>query len=323
MQKLEIVTLLNSHLQCPRCHTGGIWAEAARPRARQNSVLHQLCCNHCGNRVAAKVSGGRQWREDHRVLLKNEYTTLCSLRSAFSKSKGIGILEPLGYLESAGRGILVTQWFIGTDLVRSACSLKASALEQAFRLAGAWLLRLHSADNEDRPLQPLGVAEKIENLSRTYGAVLHASSSAREACELLAGTGRSLETSAVRPVRIHGDFKPQNMLYDDTCCVGLDIHWGIIGAPVYDLAPFLNHLWLAGIDNHGLSAGVRYSLAERAFLAGYGTAVSMQALRWAQLYFALCHLGGYRRRGWLGAAYANWKTWPLIRRLEGQLRETM
>jgi hypothetical protein len=323
MLTLEIVVTLNSHLQCPSCHTAGTWVEASRPKRRQNSTLHQLRCRQCGNRVAAKVSGGTQDREDHCVQLKNEYATLCNLRDAFSQDDGSGILEPLGYLELAGHGILVTQWFAGTDLARSARRLKADELEQAFRQAGAWLLRLHGADNDERSCRSLDVAQKIANLTLTYGDVLRTSSRTRGACELLAAAGRDLEALATRPVRIHGDFKPQNMLYNDSRCVGLDIHWRIVGAPVYDLAPFLNHLWLAGVGNRSLSAGRRYQLAEEAFLHGYGTPVSMQALRWAQLYFALCHVGGYRQRGPLGAVYANWKIWPLVERLERQLRETV
>ena len=322
MQIFDVVPALNSHLPCPRCRAGGNWAMAARPMTRQNSVIHQLRCTQCGDRVVAKVGGGKRWRDDDRFQMQNEYATLCTLRSVFWDGEGVGILEPLGYMEVAGRGILITHWFMGTDLVRYARGSETRALDQAFRLAGTWLLKLHDADNEKRPLRSMGVAEKIEDLSRTYGEVLRAQPWTWKACELLGSVGRSLEALAVRPVRIHGDFKPQNMLYDDTCCVGLDIHWKIIGAAVYDLAPFLNHLWLAGVGKHGLPAKMRYLRAEAGFLAGYGDAVPTQALRWAQLYFALCHLGGYRQRGRLGMAYANWKIWPLIQRLEGQLRET-
>jgi Ser/Thr protein kinase RdoA (MazF antagonist) len=289
---------------------------------RQNSVIHQIRCKQCGNRVVAKVGGGKRWRDDDRVQLQNEYATLCTLRSAFSGGEGVGILEPLGYMEVAGRGILVTHWFMGIDLLRYARGAETHALERAFRLAGAWLLKLHDADNEKRPMRLMGVAEKIEDLSHNYGGVLRTQPRAWKACELLASVGRGLEALAVQSVRIHGDFKPQNMLYDDTCCVGLDIHWEVIGAAVYDLAPFLNHLWLAGVGKQDLGAKMRYLQAETAFLAGYGDAVPTQALRWAQLYFALCHLGGYRRRGGLAVVYANLKIWPLLRWLEEQLWES-
>lgn len=295
---------------------------AARPMTRQNSVIHQVRCTQCGDRVVAKVGGGKRWHDDDRFQLQNEYATLCTLRSAFSDGEGVGILEPLGYMEVAGRGLMVTHWFMGTDLVRYARGSETHALERAFRLAGTWLLKLHDADNEKRPLRSMGVAEKIDSLSRTYGGVLRTQPRARKACELLASVGRNLEALAVRPVRIHGDFKPQNMLYDGTCCVGLDIHWDVIGAAVYDFAPFLNHLWLAGAGKQDLGAKMRYLQAEAAFLTGYGDSAPTRALRWAQLYFALCHLGGYRHRGGLAVVYANWKIWPLIQRLEGQLWET-
>ena len=322
MQIFDVAAALNSHLGCSRCHAGGSWAVTARPMTRQNSVIHQLRCTQCGDRVVAKVGGGKRWRENDRVQLQNEYATLRILHPVFSDGERIGTLEPLGYMEVAGRGILVTRWFMGTDLARYARASDACALERAFRLAGKWLLKLHVADNENRSLQSLGVAEKIEDLLRTYGAVLRTQPRAWKACNFLVRGGHSLEALAVRPVRIHGDFKPQNMLYDDTRCVGLDIHWNAIGAAVYDLAPFLNHLWLAGTGKHGAGAKARYLRAETAFLAGYGDAVPTRALRWAQLYFALCHLGSYRQRGGLAVVYANWKVWPLIQWLEGQLRQT-
>ena len=233
MQTPETVATVNSHLPCPQCHAAGTWAEAVRPKRRQNSTLHQLRCRQCGNRVAAKVSGGTQWREDHREQLENEYATLCSLSDAFSREEGGGVLQPLGYMESAGHGILVTQWFAGADLARSARRLDPDALEQSFRLAGSWLLQLHGADNKQRPGLQLGVAQKIKHLSQTYGEVLRTSPRAQEAFKLLATTGGGLEALTTRAVRIHGDFKPQNMLYDGTRCVGLDIHWGIVGAAVY------------------------------------------------------------------------------------------
>lgn len=321
MQTLDVAAALDANLECPRCHADGHWVAMARPKTRENSVIHHLCCTRCGDRVVAKVGGGKHWCDNDRVELRHEYATLCAIHAVFPQEGGIGTLEPLGYMEAAGRGILVTRWFMGTDVVHYARGSDAPALERAFRLAGRWLFELHGADKEMRPPRSLGVAEKVEDLLRTYGGVLRTHPRAWNACELLTSTGSSLEVSMARAVRIHGDFKPQNMLYADTRCIGLDIHWRIISAAIYDLAPFLNHLWLAGVGGRGASAESRYLLAEKAFLTGYGGATPMRALRWAQLYFALCHLGGYRQRGGLAVVYATWKVWPLIRHLEGLLRE--
>lgn len=321
MPTFDIATILNSHLACARCRAHGSWATAARPTARQNSVIHQLCCRQCGERVVAKVGGGKQRRDDDRAQLHHEYATLRTLESAFPQDGQIGILEPLGYVEAAGRGIMVTRWVAGTNLVRYARHADSLALERAFESAGTWLRKLHGADDQERPLRSLGVAEKLDDLLHSYGKVLRAQPGAWKGYELLASAERSLDALMAQPVRLHGDFKPQNMLYDNTRCVGLDINWRIISLGVYDLAPFLNHLWLAGAGWHGWGARKRYLRAEKALLAGYGGATPMCVLRWAQLYFALCHLGGYRQRGGLAVVYAKWKIWPLVRRLQDQLRQ--
>lgn len=322
MQKFDVIPALNTNLSCSCCHSSGNWAVTARPMARQNSVIHQIRCRQCGDRIVAKVGGGTRQRDNDRLQLQIEYATLRNLRSAFPEGENVGILRPLGYIEVAGRGILVTHWFSGTDLAHYARRSEARALERPFRLAGTWLFKLHNADHEDRPFRPMGVTEKIEALSLTYGEVLRAQPKAWKAYELFTNVGRSLEGLAVRPVRIHGDFKPQNVLYGGARCVGLDIHWQVVGAAVYDFAPFLNHLWLAGAGRKGLNANMRYLQAEAALLAGYGEAVpATRTLRWAQLYFALCHLGGYRQRGGLSSIYANWRIWPLIKWLESQLWE--
>ncbi|GAA0252432.1 phosphotransferase family protein [Rhodanobacter caeni] len=322
METPQTVAVVNSHVRCPLCQRAGKWVAIARPDRRQNSTVYQLRCQACGNRVAAKVSGGKQYRADHCAELKNEYTTLCHLHGAYTRHEDMGVLKPLGFIEAAGHGILVTQWFAGSDLARAARQLDAAALARAFRLAGEWLLQLHDADDEPRPCVDLGVTQKIDHLSKTYGDVLRCSARAQKALELLATSGIKLATWKTRAVRIHGDFKPQNMLYDHSSCVGLDIHWGIIGAATYDLAPFLNHLWMAIGGNHGAAALRRYQVAEEAFLRGYGATGLLEGLRWVQLYFALCQLGSYRQRGRLSVVYANWQIMPLVRRLENQLRES-
>lgn len=131
--------------------------------------------------------------------------------------------------------------------------------------------------------------------------------------------GSRLGASAFRTVRLHGDFKPGNMLCDGTRYVGLDVQWRTTAPAVFDLAPFLNHLWLArrrleSFDNR------QYDQNESEFLAGYEAVDDIRTLRWVQLYFSLCQLGGYYQRGRLAAVYADWKVRPLVRKLVGQLQ---
>ena len=317
----NIVQIVNQRFACPQCHASGRWLRAARAMVRDNSSVHRLHCTQCGERIVAKASRGKRTSDADRAGLRDEYDTLRLLESAFPQDGEYGTLEPLAYLEADGLGIMLTRLFEGNELLRHTRALNAPALEMTFRHAGAWLRKLHEADGEQRPSRTLGVAEKLDDLERTYGAALRSHAQARAACDVLARLAPELEQQQLRAVRLHGDFKPENVLCNMTRCVSLDIHWRIISASVYDLAPFVNHLWLAGVGARGVRWQQRCAAAEQGFLAGYGDVGNLHTLRWAQLYFALCHWGGYRQRGSLTATYARWKMWPLVQRIVTQLQD--
>lgn len=320
MLSLDVAQVLSERLACDRCGATGRWVRVARPSVRENSSIHRLRCVQCGNQIAAKVSDGHAADADGRAALQHEYATLLALKSAFPQDADYGTLEPLACLDVADHIIMVTRWFPGTDLVEHLHAREATGVDAVLQRAGVWLRRLHGADGRPAPPRALGVGEKIEDLMRTYGAVLTARGTTRAACDLVKQVGAEICTSTVRPARLHGDFKPQNLLCDGARQVGLDMQWTTTAAPVYDLAPFLNHLWLAGPGAYGGRIKGRYARAENAFLAGYADAIDRRALRWAELYFALCHAGRYRLRGVLAARYAGWRITPLVKRIASQLR---
>lgn len=319
MLKVEAAQVLNERLACDRCGAKGRWVRTTRPSVRQNSSIHRLHCAQCGSQIVAKVSTGHVVNVEARATVQREYATLRALQAVFPQDAGYGTLEPLACLETVEHTIMVTRWFPGTDLVDHLRTLEAAKVDAALRRAGAWLRQLHAADGHTDPPRSLGVGEKIDDLMRTYGAVLTTRRKTWVACELVKHVGAELSTSTLLPARLHGDFKPQNLLCDGIRLVGLDMQWATAAAPVYDLAPFLNHLWLAGPGAYGGHARARYAQAEAAFLAGYANAVDRRALRWAQLYFVLCHLGRYRLRGACAAAYGSWRIAPLVERIVGQL----
>ena len=272
----------------------------------------------CSERIVAKVGRGPGLRDDALTQSRREYQVLCALHRRFPQDERYGTLVPLDYLESAGNGIVVTRYFRGGDLAHRLRSLDASGTRGACRSAGIWLRKLHESGDSGMQTWGLDVADKLDYLASTYGDVLDADAKTRKARELLAQEAARAERVAVRPVRLHGDFKPQNMLCDGTKYVGLDIHWGNVGAAVYDIAPFLNHLRLADRARADRSC----EPAEAEFMAGYGEAVPVYALRWAQLYFALCYLGGYRAHGRLATIYAHLRVRPLVLDLARRLQET-
>jgi len=317
--EVDAVRVLNARFDCTRCHASGSWVPIARSLRRQNSVIHQLRCVCCPERIVAKVGRGAGLHDDALAQSRREYEALCALQRVFPQDKRYGTLVPLDYLESAGNGIVITRYFRGGDLGRRLRSLNASGRREACRSAGIWLRKLHESGDSGMQRGVLGVADKLDYLASTYGDVLGADAETRKAWELLAQEAARADMVAVRSVRLHGDFKPENMLCDGTKYVGLDIDWRNVGAAVYDLAPFLNHLRLAGrVMGHARADRL---LTEAEFMAGYGGSVPVRALRWAQLYFALCYLGGHRAHGRLTAIYAHLRVRPLVLDLARRLQE--
>jgi hypothetical protein len=312
--------VLNARFGCAQCHATARWTRTARPATRQNSSIHRLQCAQCSAQIVAKASRGQPHPSDSYAGISEEYETLRTLQPAFAGCARYGTLEPLGFLAVADYGVMITRLFPGEKLEHHARKLNAGGVCETFRSAGVWLRKLHGAGGDCGFRHGLEVEKRIAYLEATYGSACDTDRKLRAACELLARVGRDIDTLAADGVRIHGDFKPSNMLCNATRYVGLDIQRKTMSAAVYDLAPFVDHLWLANLGGIGARARRRHELAETAFLAGFGGTGDMRALRWAQLYFALCYWGGYRQRGALGAGIARWKILPLIEKTAAQLR---
>jgi Ser/Thr protein kinase RdoA (MazF antagonist) len=269
----------------------------------------------------AKASQSDGTHKGARIEARREYETLCTLQRVFPQDAHFGTLVSLGYLEAFGRGVSITRHSPGVDLNRHLRTLGESGVQGACHAAGRWLRRLHDSAPDDGAAG-IGLAEKLDYLAVTYGKSLGSDREALAACQYLDKIGSRLDTWRSRLVRLHGDFKPQNMLCDGTRYVGLDIQWRSVGPAIYDLAPFLNHLWLDGHIFGPLRGHHSYPQCESAFLAGYGCEDDVHAMHWAQLYFALCHLGRYRQKGHLAAAYARWRVGPLVKKLVAQLERS-
>ncbi|UJM91443.1 aminoglycoside phosphotransferase family protein [Rhodanobacter denitrificans] len=321
MTGLGVAGLLNARFICTSCRASGSWIAVTRPLPRQNSSIQRLRCVRCQEQIVAKVSRRDDLRSDARAESRREYETLCTLQRVFPQDEHFGTLLSLGYLESAGRGIMVTRHFCGDNLAQHLRSLGEPDAREACRAAGVWLRKLHQSGDPDVQMQMLGVADKLDYLAVTYGAVLRRDRETWTAYRCLEQTGLRMDAREFAGVRQHGDFKPQNMLCDGTRYIGLDIHWQSIGPAVYDLAPFLNHLWLVCRTFGSLLTNRHYLQRESMFLAGYGYGNDPQAVYWAQLYFALCYLGAYRQKGRLAANYARWRIGPLVRELARRLEE--
>jgi len=249
-----------------------------------------------------------------------EYETLRELQHTFPQEGSYGILVPIDYLEWPGGGVMITRWSSGINLQHYVRAPAPGSVSKAFEAAGGWLHRLHHSDGASHQACPLDVGDKLEYLRSTYGEILLCRQGTLAAYQLLQASAARVATLPATMVRLHGDFKPANVLWGEARCIGIDIHYGTLGAAVYDLAPFLNHLWIDAGGARGSRTMQQRNIAEASFLAGYGYSGEPAILRWAQLYFALHYLGDYSRRGVLRGGYARWQLQPLVRELLQQVR---
>lgn len=252
--------------------------------------------------------------------LRREYATLCELQTLFDGDPTYGIVTPLGLLAADGHTTMVMQWFAGAPVWRYARECADQELGAAFRHAGRWLRMFHEDARYRDPACRLDAGGHIDYLRTTYGDALQRRRSTRDALDLLLQGSARAGTCVAPGVGIHGDFKPDNLLCDGKRYVGLDVQPRMRRIALYDLATFANHLWLHGLGGYGRFADARHTLAEAAFLEGYGDVRDDFALRWLQLYFALCQAGSYSRRGLWGAAFARFKIVPQIQRIMTMLR---
>lgn len=319
MTRTEIQRLLNAQFDCVNCRASTRWISIGRPLRRQNSTIHRLRCARCAREVIAKASLSDDVCETARLTMQREYETLCQLQQVFPCDEHFGILAAQGYLEDSGHGVVVTGYIPGTDLERYMQTLEEPQVQRACEAAGRWLRKLHDVGSACAQSGQIDVADKLEYLGDTYGDWLLRDGNTKSAHQCLEKVAPDLANRIVRVVRLHGDFKAQNMLCDGIRYIGLDIHWRNVGPSIFDLAPFLNHLWLNGRGLRCRVSDHTYQQRQARFLSGYGYEDDPRAVHWAQLYFALCQVGRLRQKGLLSANYANWRMGPLVKKLVAQL----
>lgn len=111
---------------------------------------------------------------------------------------------PLGYLESSGRGIMITRHFRGSDLADHLRSLHTSGMQEACHSVGAWLCKLHESSDASARSRVLGVADKLDYLATTYGAILRGDRKTWVAYQYLEQTGSRIDARIFPAVRQHG-----------------------------------------------------------------------------------------------------------------------
>lgn len=309
--------LIERQTCCWRCHATGGWRATAKPAVRRNSTIHRLKCNRCGAEVIAKVVTTHVAGDARRRALAREHEALTKLQLLYPQDSQFKVVAPIDFWADGLRVVLITRYYPGDTAARYVRTHDSNHVRELYRMAGAWLRKLHDCATAQPASGPLGVADKLDYVRTHFAeAILH-DRVMRTGYAALERAAAELATIELPFTRQHGDYKPENIIYDGTAVVGLDVAWQVVGATVYDVAQFLDHVWLGRPPGlHTLSMVRTTQLrAEAAFLRGYGMEPSMIGLRWAQLYFALCYCGRYEQRGTLAKLYGQLTARPLVRQL--------
>lgn len=199
--------------------------------------------------------------------------------AAAARGSAAAVAEPVGFDPEAG--IVVSRWVEGETMGALVRRPGAAAPVAA---CGRWLRAFH------RPLPARPVSARRVLLQRLAAARAEPIRPGPEreawlrAAEALAQRIGAMSPGWCWPVRIHGDFLPQNLILSGRSPVGVDLCWVRAGSRHLDLARMTIHLLLLP-RQRGLPSDYDGAALRHLFLRAYG-------------------LRGGRARHWLEAAEA-------------------
>ena len=269
---------------CNACGRRGGWRPDSRVTKRQNSRIQHFRCTSCGRKIVVKkcvISNTSRVDEDQAV---RERRVLAQLSCSFPQDALFGTLVPMG--KPSSNGIVATEYFPGrplADLLRRARSAQAESL---VRIAAEWLRLLHATFENGQC--SIDVTSKLDTLCQRWSHVARPHGTALIGVQKLRALGALVEGSAFPRVKLHGDFKPENLLFDGDRMLGLDCALTHENAGIFDVAPFLNHVVL---DMRSFAGRTEIESLEQAFLEAYQSVsgATRATLAWARLYFLLSY----------------------------------
>ena len=221
-------------------------------------------------------------------------------------------------------GVVVAEWVDGPMLSRVITASPVMDARLAARKAGAWLARLHrSADASFRPLDARGMLSQLDTVLAAHqrprsGSILGG------ALDALHQTACSVTGTPVLWTRVHGDFKPDNMLMSGGKLTGIDIDLRYPGPGSLDTAQFLNHLALLFRTPRGIRRFSRGGEISASFCRGYqrdgGLPLGHPQLAWVRLHNAVRLF--LRHRDW-SSRPVGWITSWSLRQLIARMTDTL
>jgi aminoglycoside phosphotransferase (APT) family kinase protein len=237
----------------------GLQLDDLRVATRNSTVFRGVAPS--GQRVAIKRVASRERAE-------LEYRSLAEL---FESTRGeVPVAKPVCLI--ADHGLVVLEWVAGRrvyDLLRDR-KVSVDTVLRGLEASGLWLRRFHAmnAAGTAKVLFP----RRLQQLDELKEAVPRG----RPGKRLLGWMHRRLRSSyhaiegrRMRRGRLHGDFKPENLLIDADRVTAIDFGHVYRSCLWNDVACFLVHMEWAVFRHMNLRLLVRMASLRRAFLMAY------------------------------------------------------
>lgn len=308
--------LIKRRDECPVSVTACL-AKLGRPASdwegivasRLNSRIHRA--GDGDNAIAIKECFDPATREANAASAEREFNALRRIRMAAALDRAIPAPVPLALCRD--QGVYAMSWAGGISATQAI--LASADSEQATRLGmatGTWLRNFHSLHMLPRRCNDFD--GKLRVMREARARMQRRDALVDRTIDALAATAATATSVELPASWIHGDMKSDNLLVDGQHVVGLDLQLIDENTVVYDLAPFLNHLYLLAWSARGLVRRNELRLMSAHFLATYSaeTAAWALPLAWLRAYLLVQIVASPSRAGRLRTRFARW---PVAREL--------
>jgi tRNA A-37 threonylcarbamoyl transferase component Bud32 len=262
---------------------------------QDNSLIYKVSTSRYPFPLAIKYCKQSPFDKPDYAGARKMWRALEQCHAKMKQHNNFSVPVPVILLEQVA--VVVAEWVdgksVGDALTDPAFDYKANL--ENMRYCGTWLHYFHEAFKV--PDKLLDTKEKIDSLMST-SLYRDNKKTFRRAIDLLYQSAPAMAAQGFSASRLHGDYKPENVLVSGKRVVGIDIHLEFENVVYYDVAAFLNRLELNFCGPWLWRLSVQRKKFIEAFVDAYGHPGSeSQGLEWLRLYSILSLWATHSEKG--------------------------
>lgn len=260
-----------------------------------------VTCSHCDHKLFLKKINTTPQVNDSSHEAQEQFDTLLKVYKSFPSSDCFSTLFPIHI--NRNTSCITTKFVTGTTLDNLLINNRSSTIKDTLFLTGKWLRLLHQAGNHTEI--PNAIEEKRLVIQKKWSEY-NLPKTIEKSLASLNCSAPLLNTKKCTGYWLHGDFTPNNILFDGQRLTGIDIGWRSKGISEMDLAPFLNHLEFICNSFRGRHIKKLFPVLKAAFLSGYFGKDEHDELllNWYRLFFLLSYWAS-NNNNFFRKAYSN------------------